>query len=137
LKHKATLIRLSQNKKQTLGRFFLFKGLDLIFDCVVLELPDENNANSISRICAGVYKCVLRTSEKYGLHYHVTDVTGRTLILIHFGNYYTDTRGCLLFGQKFAYINSDGEKDITSSKSTINKLMKLGIEEFELTINDV
>jgi len=63
-----------------------------------------------TRIPAGTYKVGVRT--KYGFHeqyskkfpafhkgmLHVLDVPGFTSILIHIGNYHTDTEGCLLVG---------------------------------------
>ncbi len=133
---KGVLIRLQDGELETLGRFFAFDDLAQVFQCVTLELPDRNNENSISRIPAGVYTCVERSSAKYGKHFHVKDVNNRTLILIHFGNYYTNTRGCLLFGKNFADINKDGVKDITSSKNTMIDLMLALPESWELTIID-
>lgn len=129
--------RLTENKYQTLGHFYLYKYEEQIFDCVVLELADRQNQTSISRICAGEYVCSRRHSEKYGWHFILKDVEGRSMILIHFGNYYTDTRGCLLFGRKFADINKDGVKDITSSRDTIKEFMAITPNEFKLTINDI
>jgi hypothetical protein len=136
-KFKGCINRLEENKVETLGRFYFYKGIEQLFSCVVLELPDRSNQNSISRICGGVHICKKRWSKKYGWHYHVTDVEGRKLILIHFGNYYTNTRGCILFGRKFADINKDGYKDITSSKNTIDEFMSIAPDEWELTINDI
>ena len=134
---KGILNRLQQSEVQTLGRFYLYDGLNEAFSCVVLELPDKQNQNNISRICGGVYTCKKRTSDKYGEHFHVTDVEGRELILIHYGNYHTDTRGCILFGDYFAKINNDKHYDIANSKATIKRLMNIAPDEWELTINDV
>ena len=133
---KATLSRLSHESKQTLSRFYLFDGVNEVFNCAVLELPDRNNANSISRIPSGVYTCVERWSNKYGWHYHVLNVPNRSFILMHFGNYYTSTRGCLLMGNTFADINKDGFRDVTSSKKTMRNLMSKAPKQFELTINN-
>ena len=129
--------RLVENNIQTLGRFYFYKRTDQLFDCVVLELPNRQNQTSISRICAGEYLCKKRWSKKYGWHYILLDVDNRELILIHFGNYYTDTRGCLLFGYRFEDINKDGKKDITSSRMTIEKFMSIAPNEWKLTINDI
>jgi len=134
---KGVLNRLQQDEVQTLGRFYLYDELDEVFSCVVLELPDRQNQNSISRICSGVYTCKKRYSDKYKDHFHVTDVEGRELILIHYGNYYTNTRGCILFGDDFAKINSDEFIDITNSKATIKDLMEIAPDEWELTINEI
>jgi hypothetical protein len=134
---KGVLNRLQQSDVQTLGRFYLYDGLNEVFSCVVLELPDKQNQNNISRICGGVYTCKKRYSDKYKHHFHVTDVHGRKLILIHYGNYYTNTRGCILFGDDFAKINDDEYMDITNSKNTISDLMEIAPDEWELTINEV
>lgn len=129
--------RLERGCKQTLGRFYLYNGTDEIFSCVTLELPNRGNERNISNICGGEYTCKLRHSKKYGWHYQVTNVDGRDLILIHFGNYYTNTRGCILFGKDFADINKDGVKDITSSKSTIKAFMNVAPKEWKLIINEI
>lgn len=102
---KAKLIRLVQEKVQTLSSMLFFDDdVNLILSVKVLELPDRENKRSISRIPAGKYTCKLRYSEKYKWHFHVQDVEERSLILIHFGNYYTDTRGCIIVGNSFTDI---------------------------------
>ncbi len=131
------LLRLKQDDTQTLGRFFAFDGIYKVFECVTLELPDRENKTSISRIPAGKYICKRRYSKKYGQHYIVTDVEGRSYILMHFGNYYTNTRGCILMGNDFADINKDGHIDVTSSVNTMKALVNAMPNEFELTIIDV
>jgi hypothetical protein len=131
------LLRLQQDDTQTLGRFLAFEGLFKVFECVTLELPDRNNQTSISCVNAGKYICKRRISPKYGETFILTDVEGREYILLHWGNYYTNTEGCILVGNDFGDINGDGHQDITSSKNTFKKMMKLMPEEFELTIIDV
>ena len=131
------LLRLKQNDTQTLGRFFAFDGLNKVFECVTLELPDRQNKTAISRVNAGKYICKRRWSRKYGNHYILLGVAGREYILIHFGNFYKNTKGCLLFGLDFVDIDNDGYKDITSSRRTMEKLVHIMPEEFELNIIDV
>ncbi len=133
---KAKLIRLKQEEKQTLSKLLFFDDVELVYSSKALELPDRENRNSISRIPNGTYKCKLRYSEKYRWHYHVQDVENRSLILIHFGNYYTDTRGCILVGKSFNDINRDGYRDVTSSKKTMKEILSIAPEEFELKILD-
>lgn len=130
------LHRLLHQDKQTLGRFYLYNDTDEVFKCVTLELPDRGNAQSISSICSGVYTAKLRYSDKYGWHYHILDVEGRELILIHFGNYYTDTRGCILFGNDFSDINKDGYNDVTSSRKTMERFLDVAPKEFKIMISD-
>lgn len=134
---KAILTRLAHEVKQTLGELNFYQDVSKVFSCKILELPDRANQNSISRIPAGKYTCVLRWSEKYKWHYHVTNVPGRSYILIHFGNYYTHTRGCLIAGNAFADINNDGFRDVTSSKKTLKRMLAIAPKQFELTIIDL
>jgi hypothetical protein len=133
--YRAVLVRLEQNNHQTLGRFTLFNGLDKVFDCVTLELPWEDNQTNISCVPKGVYKVSPRYSDKYKNHYILEDVPNRRYILIHYGNFNTDTRGCVLLGSRFAQINSDSLLDITASRRTISELLSITEGEgFELTI---
>jgi hypothetical protein len=129
--------RLVHEDKQTLGVIDFYQGIDHLLKVYVLELPDRDNKFQVSRIPAGTYKCVLRWSKKYGWHFHVLDVESRTLILIHFGNYYRDTLGCLLVGNNIYDIDKDGYRDVTSSRKTMKRILDLPGNEFDLTIIDV
>jgi hypothetical protein len=134
-KIEAVLKRLEDKENQTIGRMSVYNGLSCLFTCVTLEPSWENNKNSISSIPLGKYRCIPRTSDKYGKHWHVVDVEGRTLILIHHGNFRKDTRGCILVGKTFFDIDKDGNKDITYSKLTMDSLLrKIGFIEFTLDI---
>lgn len=133
--YRAVLVRLEQNNHQTLGRFTLFNGLDKVFDCVTLELPWEDNQTNISCVPKGVYKVSPRYSDKYKNHYILEDVPNRRYILIHHGNFNTDSRGCILLGSRFAQINSDSLLDITASRRTISELLSItNGKGFKLTI---
>ncbi len=123
------LIRSYWNDKQVEGRLFI--GADFV---LTLELPWRDNKRGISCIPAGRYTVVRRTSPKYGEHFHITNVPNRDLILIHSGNYAgsknkltgrSDIKGCVLVGAKMADINGDGILDITNSKKSMKKLLKL------------
>jgi hypothetical protein len=122
-------------KLQTIGHAVVANPLGIIiFDFHTLELPYLDNKKQISCILAGVYKCVKRWSKKYGWHWHVLDVEGRTLILIHFGNYFNETLGCILVGKDLKDLNKDGLEDVTDSLTTMNKLRSILPDEFELEI---
>lgn len=129
------LIRYDHGEKQTLGKMIVLnEALEELYQCELLELPDRENAKSISRIPEGVYSLVKRKSKKYGWHFHVKNVPGRSMILIHFGNYYTNTRGCLLPGRSLSDLNHDGLKDVTHSKQTMEKLLELAPDKLTLKI---
>ena len=133
---KVIINRLAHEPKQTLGVLNVYNDVNLVFSCKVLELPDRQNKRSISRINKGDYNCQLRWSKKYNWHYILKDVENRSFILIHFGNYYTQTRGCLLVGNAFKDINNDGLRDVTSSKKTMKRLLNILPKQFNLTITN-
>tara|TARA_R110000796_G_C14471536_1_gene425623 strand:- start:558 stop:965 length:408 start_codon:yes stop_codon:yes gene_type:complete len=132
---KGYLTRLIDDGNQTLGVLTLFDGLDKIFECKTLELPWKDNKTNVSCVPKSVYKVLHRTSEKYKKHFILQDVRDRRYILIHQGNFNTDTRGCILVGSSFGQVNNDSLLDITSSKRTLSQLLEATEGEvFELTI---
>ena len=131
---RAVLIRLEDNGVQTLGRLFLFDGLDIEFECCTLELTDRNNKRNVSCIPSGEYKISPRKSAKYGDHYLVENVMMRDYILIHEANYYTDLKGCIGIGENFYDINDDNNTDITSSRKTKRRLLEKAPNGFDLII---
>lgn len=127
---KVYLNRFNSDQKQTLGEL-LFNGQVI---AKTLELAWNDNNNRISCIPIGIYKVVRRWSKKYGNHFHVTDVKGREFILIHNANYHYQLLGCIAVGRDHVDINKDGYLDVTQSKDTMSKLLKLLPIEFELII---
>ena len=135
---KALLSRTLESDKQTTGYFYLYdKEGTQIFRAVALELPDRDNETFVSRIPAGTYTVKKRFSKKYQHHYHIKDVPDRTLILIHPGNYYHNTKGCVLLGTKFRDINQDGERDVYISRPVVQRLLEKAGKGFQLTIVDL
>ena len=130
---KATINRQPSGQNQTLGTFRLDTGGE-VYECKTLELSWKNNQRRISCIPKGSYKVVPRTSEKFGKHFHITNVPGRSYILIHAGNYHTQILGCVLVGQMHLDINNDGDKDVTNSRNTLKKLLELAPNGFTLCI---
>lgn len=130
--------------KQTEGELEVFKDDgEKVFECKTLELPWLDNQRQVSCIPEGVYDVVPRTSPKYGEHLHVTNVTDRSLVLIHHGNYAgsvnpntkrSDIRGCILVGKSHIDLDGDGLKDVTSSKVTMKELMKIAPDGFVLEV---
>lgn len=121
-KYVATLTRLVAEDKQTLGALNLYSGTDLVFSCKTLELQWNANKQFSSCIPKGVYRVKKRHSDTYGEHWHILDVYGRDLILIHAGNYHRDTEGCVIVGREIFDIDGDGYRDVTNSKKTMREL---------------
>jgi len=134
---EAILTRELNQDKQTIGSLVIKneEGKKL-FSCKTLELAWNDNKKNESCIPLGNYKVAPRQSAKYNKHYHILDVPGRSFILIHIGNYNTQTKGCILVGEKLADINADGYKDVTNSKATLKKLLEVAPKGFEITIKN-
>ena len=58
-------------------------------------------------------------------HFILEGVPGRSYILIHRGNVYSHTMGCILVGRQFQDINADGYPDVTDSKRTLQTLREM------------
>ncbi|UGU15226.1 DUF5675 family protein [Sinomicrobium kalidii] len=120
------------NDTQTPGHLRVFKNGKEVFSCYTLELPDRNNQTWVSRIPAGTYNAVKHQAPKFGNSIWIKDVPNRSEILIHRGNYYRNTLGCILVGRSLVDIDGDGHKDVTNSEETMNTLYNL--LEGELTV---
>ncbi|MBT8490155.1 MAG: hypothetical protein KJN62_03815 [Deltaproteobacteria bacterium] len=119
----------------TFGELF-FNGRRQCFTKERLWLGNERN---ISCIPAGMYRCVKVVSPSFGVTFEVTSVPDRSHILIHWGNYLRDIRGCILVGNAIALTNDlDGEIIIRKSKVTHTKVMDFltEINAFNLEIVD-
>ena len=125
---KATIKREYQ-EHCTIGHF-----ISELFNCVTLELPNLNNQKQISCIPEGVYKCQKIVHPKFGNCFRILQVDSRDGVLIHNGNYTSNTHGCILVGKDFADINKDGIIDITSSVNTLKEMYLKMPNEFELEI---
>lgn len=108
---------------------------ETIFTFRTLELPWLNNQNLISCIPRGSYKVVPRHSAKYRNHFHVLNVPSRDFILIHSGNFVSDSTGCILVGAQLRDLNKDGLLDVTDSLLTLYKLVNLLPNPFKLIIS--
>ena len=140
---KTIYINRTYTDNQTLGEASLYKDTEKLFSFKTLELTWLDNASRISCIPEGLYTVVVRRSKKYGRHLHVTGVDGRSLILIHWGNYAgsmnprtgkSDILGCILVGKAHLDIDGDQIKDITSSKVTFKKIMSYVEDTDEIQI---
>jgi hypothetical protein len=105
---RLTLKRHTSGPNSTLGRLYI----DGDFACYTLENPWLNNERRVSCIPAGEYELGLRkeggwharalTKFERGFHkgmLEVLDVPNRSYILIHWGNYPSNTQGCILVGE--------------------------------------
>ena len=92
------IIRDTFTKKSIIGKLYCSGE----FIAHTLELPWKNNQKSVSCIPAGRYKCRVRLARESAsrdyVHLLVQDVEGRSYILFHYGNYPSDTKGCILTG---------------------------------------
>ena len=104
------------------------------FRCCTLELPDLNNQQNVSCIPAGRYQCKKIISPSLGACIEISDVLNRTYIRIHSGNYTRNILGCVLVGDSIKDIDRDGILDVARSKNTLDKLMAVLPDSFELII---
>ena len=133
------LRRLSNGDQGTFGVFIMPTG---VF-CYSLELPWRNNEPNVSCIPVGEYLCRSRVSPRFGKTYHVTNVPGRSFILIHAANlagdtslgYRTHLAGCIAPGQMTGSI--DGQKAVLASRSALGRIYSfLDWQEFTLVVED-
>jgi hypothetical protein len=104
--------------------------------CLLYTLEDSwrDNRKGVSCIPAGTYKCIPHGWEpespvKMKQTWEITDVPGRSAILIHAGNRDTDTEGCVLVGLGVC------SGVLASSVAALDVLRKMiGPNPFTLTI---
>jgi len=132
------IYRESKESKQTRGSLEMFRTEKVdekpVFSCKTLELAWLANHRKVSCIPIGRYKVEKRFSNKYQSHFWVKDVPNRDMILIHHGNFFTQTLGCILVGKEFKDLDGDGLLDITDSKKTMGKLNEILLDNFDLII---
>ncbi len=122
---RAELHRFMSDPKQTLGSLTFFNGDEPVVLVATLELPWRDNERKVSCIPEGEYKVVRRHSQKYGDHWHILDVPGRSHILIHHGNFHYQIQGCVLVGAEHKDIDGDGIPDVVASKRTMDEIDRL------------
>lgn len=88
------------------------------FSCLTLERPWKNNTRNISCIPKGAYQCEWKYMPNMRiLTYQILEVPGRDGIFFHYGNFVTDTDGCILLGRTISDLNGDGKQDIANSRN--------------------
>jgi hypothetical protein len=130
---KAVLYR-DYTPYQTKGLFLVLNEGRVVTKSVTIEPPDNGNQKYTSCIPEGKYEVVKYNSPKFGKCFHVLNVMGRTDILIHAGNYKRDTKGCIIPGYCYSDLDGDGNMDVCESKKTVEVLLGLLPEKFELHI---
>jgi len=100
--------------------------------------PSTTTANQDKRIPAGTYSIDPYSSTKYSNHYIVSNsyVSQDRRILIHSGNYHSNTLGCLLPGRSYSMVG--GNYAVWNSGATLNSLRSLiGRNSATLNIYDI
>lgn len=131
------ITRVKANLHETLG-VLVVKGDkgETLFTCNSLELPWLLNERRVSCVPLGFYNVVKRWSLKYGSHFHLTNVSNRDMILIHAGNFFYQTNGCILVGRQVMDLNNDTVLDVTDSKRTLANLVKILPNTFYCSIEE-
>jgi len=106
-------------EKQTTGCLYLFHEDRAVLSVKTLELPYLENQKNISCIPPGTYDVEIIHSVRFGDCFLVKDVPDRDAILIHKGNFVSDTKGCILVGMAFKDINDDGLFDVVQSAKAL------------------
>jgi len=101
-------------KDYIIGRLYI----DGSYVCNTLERPWLSNKPQVSCIPTGIYDVIVAQSPRFGRELpRILNVPSRSGVLIHRGNYVTDSTGCILVGEnkaKGAVLNSaKWEKELT------------------------
>lgn len=121
------LKRIAENQHGTFG-VFLKDNVPLV---LTLELPWNDNQKDKSCIPVGIYQCKKYSSEKFKDVWEITNVPGRSSILIHAGNSMDDIHGCVAVGCTFITYG------LSLSRVALDILRKQLPDTFELTITGV
>ena len=128
------LVREDFTDKSTIGTLYI-QGNRI---CDTLENPYLDNKTNISSIPLGEYPVRLRlareSASKDYLHLLIQNIEGRSMVLVHSGNYPRQTKGCVLVGL------TRGNNFVKNSKDAMSFLMEeiltLGGENINLIIKN-
>lgn len=112
-------------------------SIDGVFFFYTMELQWLDNKANISCIPAGDYIIKMVNSPRFGRCYEVTNVVGRSHILIHSGNTTDDIQGCILLGGSTGILNINGSLNeaVLSSRPAVRAFNDmLGDKEHTLQI---
>jgi hypothetical protein len=137
------VIKREYGPEQTKGDAAIEQNGFPFFQFKTLELPWKNNQRNISCIPEGAYKAIKHVSPTFGDSIWIKNVPNRSEILVHVGNFVgsdnprtgrPDLRGCIAPGNAFRDITGDGIVEVVSSKNTLNKILAMLPDEFEVEI---
>jgi hypothetical protein len=101
----------------------------------------EHSYNNVPKIPNGTYTCKRGPHRLQGMTedfetFEVMNVPKCTGILFHWGNYNSDSSGCVLLGQEM--VKPAGRYMLTNSRATFKQFMLLlsGVNEFTLIVED-
>jgi len=125
-----TLKRKYRQDEATLG-FIIDENKKEI--CKTLENPWLDNKPLVSCIPEGTYKVIKDNSGKFQ-YWKILGVAGRDKIEIHNGNKEKDTKGCVIVGKNWAFM--DDELAVNNSRKHLNYLKRNKVlpDEFMLRI---
>ncbi len=117
------------------GTFGYMKIQKKVF-CVTLEPADLLNRQNVSSIPAQQYICKRIISPKYKLCFEITNVPGRSHVLIHPGNIDDHTEGCIIVGQYWGKLGEN--RSVNNSGNTYKRFMERmrGYDLFHLTVSE-
>jgi len=116
--------RQSTSSEQTLGTLEIYKDNVLKGMLMTLEKGWKGNANNISCIPSNLYDVEHFDGVQYKNVFEIVGVPSRDSILIHSGNFSTQTRGCILVGLTWTDLNDDGLLDVGYSREALGLLRK-------------
>lgn len=115
--------RSEQNAKGTISNNFVLNSSGtydhLNFN---LELPYNSNSVNISCVVSGIYPFEKRNHQTRGRVIRILNVTNRTSILTHVGNFLKDTQGCILPCLTYSSNKAGDEYIGQNSKDALNQL---------------
>lgn len=122
-----TLTRIAYLPDRTLGVLDYNKG----YRFCTLERPWIDNERRVSCVPEGMYLLRRDKEGKYIGNWELTNVPGRSEIIIHAGNKPEDVQGCILVGLSF-----DKFFNVRQSRDAIYELhqLTLGKEELPMVI---
>lgn len=110
------LVRIAEGINTTLGQLYI----NNLFQCYILEDKiREHKIPGETAIPAGTYRLALNRMAGMNTSYHrryialhrgmieITGIPNFSLVFIHIGNYYSDTRGCPLTGSYYQLVKGD------------------------------